>query len=568
MEKKTTMVSAISLILVVGVALGVVAYVSTGNDDPGTATDDGGKVTTHTKAVQAVCQNSDDKKFCSDTFTSVNSSDPTAYVKTVVRNTMDGVIKAFNLSDTLTIQNSKSNSTVKMALEDCKDLLEFAIDELEASEILVKENNINNINDRVSELKNWIGAVVAYQQSCLDGFDSDKEKDMQSKLQTQGLDDVGKLTALALDVVSSFAEILSDFNLDLTTKTSSRRLLDLEQDGYPSWLSMPDRKLLADAGKGGSVTPNVIVAKDGSGDYKTVLDAINSYPKNQQGRYIIYVKAGTYDEYITVDKKKPNLLIYGDGPTKTIITGNKNVVDGFRTMRSATFATVGDDFIAKSMAFENTAGAVKHQAVALRVQGDRSVFYDCAMHGYQDTLYTHAHRQFYRNCEISGTVDFIFGYGTTLIQNSKIIVRKPDANQQNIIVADGTDQKNMPTGAVLQNCEIVAAPELEPQKKTFKSYLARPWKAYSRAIFLENTISDVIQPDGYLPWNGNMFLDTCYFAEYQNTGAGADVKARVKWGRGVLSKADASKFTADTWLQANTWLPATGVPFDLGLSKA
>jgi len=160
---------------------------------------------------------------------------------------------------------------------------------------------------------------------------------MQSKLQTQGLDDVGKLTALALDVVSSFAEILSDFNLDLTTKTSSRRLLDLEQDGYPSWLSMPDRKLLADAGKGGSVTPNVIVAKDGSGDYKTVLDAINSYPKNQQGRYIIYVKAGTYDEYITVDKKKPNLLIYGDGPTKTIITGNKNVVDGFRTMRSATF---------------------------------------------------------------------------------------------------------------------------------------------------------------------------------------------------------------------------------------
>ncbi|KAK7356264.1 hypothetical protein VNO80_15532 [Phaseolus coccineus] len=568
MEKKTTLVSAVSLILVVGVALGVVAYVSTGNEDPGSTSDDSGKVTTHTKAVQAVCQNSDDKKFCSDTFNSVNTSDPTAYVKTVVKNTMDGVVKAFNLSDTLTVQNSKGNSTVKMALEDCKDLLEFAIDELEASEILVKENNINNINDRVSELKNWIGAVVAYQQSCLDGFNNDAEKEMQSKLQTEGLDDVGKLTALALDVVSSFAEILSDFNLDLTTKTSSRRLLDLEQDGYPSWLSMPDRKLLADAGKGNSVTPNVIVSKDGSGDYKTVLDAINSYPANHQGRYIIYVKAGTYDEYITVDKKKTNLLIYGDGPTKTIITGNKNVVDGYKTMRSATFATVGENFIAKSIAFENTAGAVKHQAVALRVQGDRSAFFDCAMHGYQDTLYTHAHRQFYRNCEISGTVDFIFGYGTTLIQNSKIVVRKPEANQQNIIVADGTDQKNMPTGAVLQNCEIVAAPDLEPQKATFKSYLARPWKAYSRAVFLENTISDVIQPDGYLPWNGNMFLDTCYFAEYQNSGAGADVKARVKWSRGVLSKADASKFTADQWLQANTWLPATGVPFDLGLSKA
>ncbi|CAJ1969601.1 unnamed protein product [Sphenostylis stenocarpa] len=566
MEKKTTMVSAVSLILVVGVALGVVAFVSTGDEDPNGDTT--GHVTTHAKAVQAVCQNSDDKTFCKDTFESVNTSDPTAYVKTVVKNTMESVIKAFNLSDTLTVENSKGNSSVKMALDDCKDLLQFAIDELQASEILVRENNINNINDRVSDLKNWIGAVVAYQQSCLDGFDTDAEKEVQSKLQSKGLDHVGKLTALALDVVSSFAEILSDFNLDLTTKTTSRRLLDVEQDGYPSWMSKPDRKLLGDAKKGDAIQPNVVVAKDGSGDYKTVLDAVNSYPKKHQGRYIIYVKAGTYDEYITVDKKKKNLLIYGDGPTKTIITGNKNVKDGFKTMRSATFSTVGEDFIAKSIAFENTAGAAKHQAVALRVQGDRSAFFDCAMHGYQDTLYVHAHRQFYRNCEISGTVDFIFGYGTVLIQNSKIVVRKPDPNQQNIVVADGTDQKNMPTGSVLQNCEIVASADLEPVKKSFRTYLARPWKAYSRAIFMENRISDMIHADGFLPWNGDLYLDTCFFAEYANTGLGADVKSRVKWGRGTLSKADATKYTANQWLQANAWLPATGVPFNLGFVKA
>ncbi|XP_014511807.1 pectinesterase-like [Vigna radiata var. radiata] len=565
MEKKATMVSAVSLILVVGVALGVVAFVSTGNDDePATSGDTTGKLTTHTKAVQAVCANTDDKKFCSDTFSSVNTSDPTAYVKTVVTKAMDDVIKGFNLSDTLKIENSKGNSTVKMALDDCKDLLEFAIDELQASQILVKENNINNINDRAADLKNWIGAVVAYKESCLDGFDTDGEKEVKSKLKTESLDRIGKLTGLALDVVSGFAEVLSDFNLDLTAKTSSRRLLDVDQEGYPSWLSMPDRKLLADAA---SVKPNAVVAKDGSGDYKTVEEAINSYPKNHQGRYIIYVKAGTYDEYIKVDKKKSRILLYGDGPTKTIITGNKNVVDGYKTIRTATFSTVAEDFMAKSIAFVNSAGAAKHQAVALRVQGDRSAFFDCAMHGYQDTLYTHAHRQFYRNCEISGTVDFIFGYGTTLIQNSKIIVRKPDPNQQNIVVADGTDQKNMPTGAVLQNCDIMAEPELEKVKTSFKTYLARPWKAYSRAIFLENTISDVIQPDGYLPWNGNLNLDTCFFAEYENTGAGADLKARVKWSRGVLSKADANKYTADQWLQANAWLPATGIPFTPGLTK-
>lgn len=329
------MVSAVSLILVVGVALGVVAFVSTGNDDePATSGDTTGKLTTHTKAVQAVCANTDDKKFCSDTFSSVNTSDPTAYVKTVVTKAMDDVIKGFNLSDTLKIENSKGNSTVKMALDDCKDLLEFAIDELQASQILVKENNINNINDRAADLKNWIGAVVAYKESCLDGFDTDGEKEVKSKLKTESLDRIGKLTGLALDVVSGFAEVLSDFNLDLTAKTSSRRLLDVDQEGYPSWLSMPDRKLLADAA---SVKPNAVVAKDGSGDYKTVEEAINSYPKNHQGRYIIYVKAGTYDEYIKVDKKKSRILLYGDGPTKTIITGNKNVVDGYKTIRTATF---------------------------------------------------------------------------------------------------------------------------------------------------------------------------------------------------------------------------------------
>ncbi|KAL2346455.1 hypothetical protein Fmac_000455 [Flemingia macrophylla] len=538
--------------------------VSTGGDDVSSTNQNteskDGQLNTHTKVVQAACQNSDDNKFCVDTLSSVNTSNPADYIKKVVKNSMDDVIKAFNLSDTVSVEDKKDNSSLKMAIEDCKDLLDFAMDELQASKIFVRDNNIINIHDRVSDLKNWLGAVIAYQQSCLDGFDTDAEKEVQQILQSGGLDNLGKLTALALDIVAGLAHILSALNLNLTTKpTSSRRLLNLDPDGYPSWMSIADRKLL----DGNAVTPNAVVAKDGSGQYKTILDAINAYPKNHQGRYVIYVKAGVYDEYIMVDKKKPNMLIYGDGPTKTIVTGSKNIKDGFKTMRSATFSTVAEGFIAKSMAFENTAGASKHQAVALRVQGDRSVFFDCAMRGFQDTLYAHAHRQFYRNCEISGTVDFIFGYGTTLIQSSKIIVRKPDPNQQNIVVADGTDQKSMPTGVVLQNCQIMAEAALEPDKLTVKSYLARPWKAYSRAIFLENTIDNLIQPDGFLPWSGNQFLDTCFFAEYANTGPGADVKTRVKWSRGVLTKGDAAKYCADQWLQASSWLPATGVCLSL-----
>ncbi|XP_058770332.1 pectinesterase-like [Vicia villosa] len=563
MESKI-IVSAVSLILVVGVALGVVALVRT--NQPGDS-GGGGDLNAHTKAVQAVCQNSDDNKFCVDTLTPVNTSDPNDYIKAVVKSSLETVFKALNMSDKLIIENDKKENTTKMALEDCKDLLQFAIDELQASNILVNDAHGQNANERAADLKNWLGAVIAYQQSCLDGFETDGEKKVQTELQTGSLDQVEKLTGLALDIVTAVSKVLSTLNLDLNVQPSHRRLFEVDSDGYPEWMTGPDRKLLADMSTGAAVTPNVVVAKDGSGKFKTVLEAINSYPKNHVGRYVIYVKAGVYDEYITIDKKKKKILMYGDGPTKTIITGKKNVVDGWKTMRSATFSNVAEDFICKAIAFENTAGPDKHQAVALRVQGDRSAFYDCAMRGYQDTLYAHAHRQFYRNCEISGTVDFIFGYGSTLIQNSKIIVRKPSANQQNIVVADGTIQKNMPTGVVMQNCEIMPEPALQADRLKVKSYLARPWKAYSRAIFMENIIGDLIQPVGFLPWNGNLFLDTCYFAEYANTGPGADVKARVKWSKGVLSKADATKYTADQWIQGGIWLPATGIPFELGFSK-
>ncbi|CAJ1969563.1 unnamed protein product [Sphenostylis stenocarpa] len=548
--------AGVSLILCVGVVIGVVAVVQS----PKNETSSTGELKTTNRAVTALCQNSDDQKYCHSVLSTTNSSDPKDYITTVVKNSMDTVIKAFNMSDRLTVEHGNSSEGMKMALDDCKDLLQSAIHELEASGVLVQESNIDAVNNHTSEIKNWLGAVVAYQQSCLDGFNTDGEKKVQEQLQSDSLDEVGKLTGLALDIVSGIAKILQSLDLNLAVKPASRRLLEIDQEGYPTWVAAADRKLLANIGNSkGGVTPHATVAKDGSGQFKTVLDAINSYPKKHQGRFIIYVKAGVYDEYIVVDKKKVNLLIYGDGPTKTIITGRKNFAE----------ATVAEDFMAKSIAFENTAGAAGHQAVALRVQGDRSVFFDCAMRGYQDTLYVHAHRQFYRNCEISGTIDFIFGYATTLIQNSKILVRKPGANQQNIVVADGTQQKNMPTGIVLQKCEIMPDPTLSPERLTVKTYLARPWKAFSRAVFIENVIGDLVQPVGYIPWNDvEPNTKDCHFIEYGNSGPGSDAKSRASFAKGIVSKEEAAKYTAEHWLQASTWLPATSVPFDPSFIKA
>ena len=191
------------------------------------------------------------------------------------------------------------------------------------------------------------------------------------------------------------------------------------------------------------------------------------------------------------------------------------------------------------------------------------------MDGYQDTLYVQAHRQFYRNCLISGTVDFIFGDSTTVIQNSIIIVRKPMANQQNTITAHGRSEKRETTGLVIQNSKIVPEQKLFPQRMQIPSYLGRPWKEYSRTVIMECTIGDFINPAGWLPWAGDFALNTLYYAEYANTGPGAGTNQRVKWKgyKVITDKNEALQFTAGPFIGGNSWLKLTGIPYFLGFRK-
>lgn len=121
----------------------------------------------------------------------------------------------------------------------------------------------------------------------------------------------------------------------------------------------------------------------------------------------------------------------------------------------------GEFFMAKDIGIENSAGAEKHQAVALRVSSDRSILYNCQLDGYQDTLYAHAHRQFYRDCTISGTVDFVFGDAAVVFQNCKLVINKPLENQSCMVTAQGRTDKRGTTGIVLQNCTITASPEYQ-----------------------------------------------------------------------------------------------------------
>lgn len=323
-------VSAISVILVVGVALAIVGVVQ---HQSSSKNDSQNQISTQQKAVSAFCGKTDYQEICQKTLTPVADQgvkDPKEFLKAALQSTINEVSKALNFSDNLIQNVSSSTPRVKMEAEDCKDLLQFAVDELQASFSMVGESNVNNMTDKATEIKNWLSAVISYQTSCLDGLSEAPE---YQSLMGKNLQNASSLTSNALAIVTELGAILKAYGLEINVKPSSgsRRLLG--EDGYPTWFSASDRKLLAASG----IRPNAVVAKDGSGQFKTISAALAAYPKNLRGRYIIYVKAGVYNEYITVTKDQKNVFIYGDGPRKTIVTGNKSNKGGFSTFKTATF---------------------------------------------------------------------------------------------------------------------------------------------------------------------------------------------------------------------------------------
>ena len=228
---------------------------------------------------------------------------------------------------------------------------------------------------------------------------------------------------------------------------------------------------------------------------------------------------------------------------------------------------VAPGFVATDITFRNTAGAIKHQAVAVRNGADLSTFYRCSFEGYQDTLYTHSLRQFYRECDIYGTVDFIFGNAAALFQNCNIYPRLPMPGQFNPITAQGRTDPNQNTGISIHNCTIRAADDLASSNSTTQTYLGRPWKEYSRTVYMQSFMDSLINTVGWREWDGNFALSTLYYAEYDNTGPGSDTTNRVTWpGYQVIANAtDAANFTVSNFLLGDNWLPQTGVPYSGGL---
>jgi pectinesterase len=232
-------------------------------------------------------------------------------------------------------------------------------------------------------------------------------------------------------------------------------------------------------------------------------------------------------------------------------------------------AVLGTGFVAVNMTFRNTAGPAKHQAVALRSGADLSTFYRCSFEAYQDTLYTHSLRQFYRSCDIYGTVDYVFGNAAVVFQDCNLYSRLPMHGQSNTVTAQGRTDPNQNTGTTFQGCTLAAAPDLAANSAfAVSTYLGRPWKNYSRTVIMQSEVDALVDPAGWMPWDGDFALATLFYAEYNNTGPGADTSRRVSWpGFHVLSSAaDAGNFTVGNMVLGDFWLPQTGVPFTSGLN--
>ncbi|XP_062105048.1 probable pectinesterase/pectinesterase inhibitor 21 [Humulus lupulus] len=565
-KKKIAIIGTSALILVAMVVAVAVGF-NRGETDYQTAASPppAGSVSTTSKAIQAICQPTDYRQTCENTLTTAagNTTDPKELVKVAFNVAISYITQAIKNSSTL--KELAKDSRTNQALANCDELLKYAIDDLQDSFHRIGPFDMTKLDEYIDDLKIWLSAAVTYEQTCLDGFENttgDAGERMKSLLKTSQ-----ELTSNGLAMVTEISTILSSYNIPMNI---SRRLLSTDYYKHesssetPKWVNEGQRRLLAV--KGSKIKADVVVAKDGSGKYKTINEALKDIPKKNTKTFVIYIKQGVYAEKVMLDKHMTHVMMIGDGPTKTRITGSDNFIDGTQTFKTATVSIVGNNFIAKDIGFENTAGPTKHQAVALRANSDMSIFYNCHMDGYQDTLYTHAHRQFYRDCTISGTIDFIFGDAAAVFQNCKMVVRKPLENQFCIVTAQGRTDKREATGLVLQNCTITGDPLYLPNKAKNKAYLGRPWKEFSRTIIMNSHIDDMIAPEGWLPWAGTFAINTCFYTEISNRGPGANKARRVKW-RGVknVPPSRATQYTASRFIRGDAWIKATGVPYTSGL---
>jgi len=268
------------------------------------------------------------------------------------------------------------------------------------------------------------------------------------------------------------------------------------------------------------------VAKDGSGDYKYIQDAIDAMRVYPLATIILYIKNGVYNEKIALPSDNTDVTFIGESVEKTIINFNDYSGRGkLTTFTSYTAKISGNRFTAENITFQNSAGPVG-QALALYVDADKAVFKNCRFLGNQDTIFATGEnaRQLFADCYIEGTTDFIFGPSTAVFQNCTIRAK----TNSFITAANTTPGKKY--GFVFLDCKIIADSAVD------RLFLGRPWRAHAKTVFIRCQLPKVIVPEGWNNWGNTENEKTAYYAEYKNIGEGAGTNKRVPWSRQLTDK--------------------------------
>lgn len=282
----------------------------------------------------------------------------------------------------------------------------------------------------------------------------------------------------------------------------------------------------------------VIVAKDGTGNYTTVQAAFDAIPSGNTKPVTIFIKKGIYKERLILDTRKDLIKLVGEDKLNTILTydnhAGKKLANGdtINTWTSASFFIYANDFYAENLTFENNAGFTAGQAVAVFANGDRLFFNNCRFVGFQDVLFCSGAgtKQYYKDCYIEGSTDFIFGPATAVFQNCHIHSRK------NSHVTAASTPREVPFGFVFFDCKLTADPEFK------KVSLGRPWQPHASVTYIRCEIGDHILPEGWNNWKNPANEATVRYAEYKNTGLGAQPTARPSWIK-QLTDEEVKKFT-------------------------
>jgi pectinesterase len=288
------------------------------------------------------------------------------------------------------------------------------------------------------------------------------------------------------------------------------------------------------------------VAKDGSGDYKYIQDAIDAMRVYPLMPINLYIKNGVYNEKIELPASNTDVTFIGQSVDSTIITFNDHTGRGkIHTFTSFTAKIVGNRFRAENITFVNSAGPVG-QAVALHVEADRAVFVNCKFLGHQDTIYASGEncRQYFYNCYIEGTVDFIFGPATAVFEACTI------HSKSNSYVTAASTTPGKKYGYVFIDCKLTAAPGVD------KVYLGRPWRAHARTVFIRSQLGAHIVPAGWENWGNPANEQTAFYAEYKCTGPGAERSGRVKWSKELIDQ-EAKEYTVEKILGAGSTVIAS-----------